>query len=141
MMTFIANSIIATTVDVQLSGQLHRKIEKNKKGKECRCQACFGVCDIVIDIDIDVKSNMNLRADLANGTGRLYITEQCSYAESEFGIDQDIALPQGYLKGTNIKKVVLKTGLYNYIAKQERIVVNGKTILSYGYVDINLSGN
>ncbi len=120
-----------------IGAQLHRKTEERPRDhKNCGCNLCFGVCDFYVEVDITL-SNVAINTNTGSGTSTLYILEDASQAELEFGVDEDMPIPGGALYGTGFKTFIVKKGLYNYVAHVEQININGTSRTSYGYVVVD----
>ena len=123
-------------IGIKIKGKPYRSTTKRPRdGKNCGCKVCFGLCDVTIESDIDF-SKMFMVVNSNENTTRIYILEDLKNFESEFGIDNDILIPQKALYGTGIKSLSLLSGLYDFIEKKDNIKIDEKNETTYGYVDV-----
>lgn len=118
---------------------LHRAIHTNPRtGLICNCKACFGVCRVEKIGCPDTKSAI-LIPDPDTNTGILYIIEDVSNYETEFGIDGDFAIPDSIVAETDYNSVTFRDGLYSYYVEEDCITVDSQDYTYYGWVEVNLN--
>lgn len=128
---------------ISIKGKLHRAIENRPRdGKECNCKACFGVCDVSIEIGYEFEFHRIVVSPGGPGTGTgqsviYFLDSTPANAENEFAIDRDILLPNGALLSTPYTSVTLKRGSYQYDPTPVEIDLNGQLVTSFGSVVIN----
>ncbi len=132
----IASSARDVGVGIKIKGKPYRAIESRPRdGKNCGCKVCFGVCELSMELDFDF-SKMFMVVDPNGNTTRIHILENLENFEPEFGIDDDIFVPSKALNGTGMESLTLLKGIYDFIEMEDKINIDGKEQVTYGYVDV-----
>jgi hypothetical protein len=124
---------------VEFKGELHRKGGTSTHyNKPCGCTYCFGICGVRVRVgwswDLVV-------APTTSGQGRIYLHEEPSYAESAFGIDEDIVFSPEILAGSGYSSLILLQGMYTYHSEPAAVMINGSVRQTAGYIDVAISYN
>lgn len=126
---------------IKIKGKPYRAVEVRERDlKKCECKFCFGICDVGIEIELDLK-DFGLVADLPNNKADIYVLENLPNAETEFGIDLDLNIPSSYLQGSGLNQLTLLQGLYTYTPQIDTIIIDNISYVSYGKVNVDISHN
>ena len=124
-----------------IKGKPYRAVEERERdGKECGCKFCFGLCDVGIEVELDLK-DFGLVTDLPNNKADIYLLDNLSNAkeEDEFGVDLDLVIPDFYLNGTGLSELTILQGLYDYTPQLEMIVIDDIEYTSYGRATVDIA--
>ncbi len=95
-------------------GKLHRAKEWTNSGRYCDCQFCFGICDFRWEEDGEATGEHKVGFKKQGTDTYLYLFESVSHVESQFVVDNDIAISvdEG---GTSLVSRTLLEGTYSFI--------------------------
>ena len=132
-----ASSLAPGIPMLKITARPYRKTTKRKRdGKNCGCAFCFGVCDFGIGFEIG-SANVYVDPIINDGKSRIYFAEQLPNFESEFGIDEDLTIPNEAIENTNINSLIIKEGIYEFHEVSGTIIYDDMTVQTYGFVDVN----
>lgn len=124
-------------VGLKIKGKPYRATsDRPRDHKNCGCSSCFGLCEVSLELDIDFTKLCIITDPNGNST-RVYFLEELSNFDTEFGIDNDIAIPKAALEKTKIKSLTLLNGIYTFVKKTDKITINGEGFTTFGYVDVS----
>lgn len=99
-------------ITIKITAKIHRAKEVLNNGRECGCDACFGLCEGRIEIDINPLASSSVigRLNASGGVMTLHILNMQMNAGDILYIDEDVELHNPNLAG--FSKFTVKSGEY-----------------------------
>jgi hypothetical protein len=129
---------------VFLRGTIRRAIyQRPRDGKICDCMECFGICDVRFVNPFGSTADPNtapiiITVDTICDANYIYICENESFFESEFGVDNEVEVPSEALRNTDLTELTIKNGLYTYTQEYDTLRYNNNDYIYYGIVEVNV---
>jgi len=143
---------------VVFSIQLHRLIlQRPRDHKYCNCLNCFGLCKAEVFPDIhdaleqlnqvpypitDQHHSLVALQIIDNNNALLLFLENKDAFEEEFVVDNSVEVPSVCLKqssGSTYKNIIIREGVYSFHNTSSSLSLYGKTIKTYGYVELEIT--
>ncbi|MFT5817070.1 MAG: hypothetical protein ACJAR8_000135 [Bacteroidia bacterium] len=123
--------------EIGLEGSPYRAfVQRDRDMKTCDCKFCFGICGVKIIVKVPFP-NFAIKPNESPTKSKIYVLDDFSNAESEFGLDEDLVVPTNRLSGTGINSLTLISGVYNYESFVEEVIVDSVQRTSYGFVIVD----